>query len=50
MNKILYFLFGWITKTKMETTNLDEFIASIEFIVIFIIGVLIYSWWVSRKK
>lgn len=50
MNKILYFLFGWITKTKMETTILDEFIAGIEFIIIFIIGFLIYCWWESRRK
>ena len=37
-------LFGWLIKPIYKITTLDRIIGSIEFIVLFIIGVLIYTW------
>lgn len=37
-------LFGWLLKPYYKITGLDSIIMSIEFILLFIIGVFIYTW------
>lgn len=37
-------LFGWLLKPSYKVTALDGVIGVIEFIVLFFIGVFIYTW------
>jgi hypothetical protein len=37
-------LFGWLLKPNYKVTTLDGVIGCIEFIILFIIGVFIYTW------
>ena len=37
-------LFGWLLKPRYKVTTLDGVIGSIEFMLLFIIGVFIYTW------
>lgn len=44
--------FGWLTKTKMETTGLDDLVGAIELLFALAIGAIIYFFmlYILRKK
>ena len=43
------FFFGWLIKEQYRVTMLDSFIFLAEISIIFIIGSLIFCWWINRK-
>lgn len=45
----LEFFFGWLTKGQYETSMLDGIMFWVEFIIVFIIGFVIYEAILSKK-
>ena len=45
----LEFLFGWLIKGEHDVTMLDGIIFWIEFILVFVIGMVIH-FWITEKK
>jgi hypothetical protein len=42
--------FGWLTKTKMEVTGLDELIAAGELITLIVVGTALWIVFVGLKQ